>query len=309
MADPDRAAAPGVLLYLCYGREDIFRQTLYSILSLMHVCGPDLRAQRLVVYTDRPQRFAALPVECVTLTDAMLAGWLGDSDYIHRRKTCTIIDALDRFACPVAFIDADTWYSADPARIFDRVGPGRACFHLCEGFVEHTGTPFDQALARQLAAVDLRLRSGERVELAGARMWNTGVVAVHPADRELMLDALALSDRIWATADPAGAWGKKIHHAEQFATGYAFRHCRLGEAADCIYHYWPALAKEAFAPVLAELVGSALPPLDRNSLAAAYARRYRETGPAAWRDSLKMALRALGLRVGIAIPGARRSVR
>lgn len=305
----ERTGAPGVLLYLCYGQEAIFRQTLYSILSLMHVCGPDLAGHRLVVYTDSPERFAALPVECVTLSPAMLADWLGGSDYIHRRKTCTIIDALDRFACPVAFIDADTWYSADPRRIFARVGPGRACFHLCEGFVEHTGTPFDQALARQLTAVDLRLRSGEPVRPARARMWNTGVVAVDPADRERMLDALALSDRIWETADPAGAWGKKIHHAEQFATGHAFRDCRLGEAADCVYHYWPAEAKAAFAPVLARLVGDRLPPLDRASLAAVYRQRYRETGLAAWRDSCKMTLRALALRSGVALPGARRSVR
>lgn len=304
----ERTAAPGVLLYLCYGQEAIFRQTLYSILSLLHVCGPDAGGHRIVVYTDDPARFAALPVECVILTPAMLADWLGDSDYIHRRKTCTIIDALDRFACPVAFVDADTWYVADPRRIFARVGPGRACFHLCEGLVARTGTPFDQALTRQLASVDLRLPSGEPVRAAAARMWNTGVVAVDPADRPLMLDALALSDRIWETADPAGAWGKKIHHAEQFATGYAFRQCRLSEAADCVYHYWPSEAKAAFAPVLAELVGEGLPALDPAKLAAVYARRYRETGPAAWRDGFKMALRALALRLGLALPGARRSV-
>lgn len=309
MAEPATAQAPGVLLYLCYGQEEIFRQTLFSILSLMHVCGPHLGGHRVAVYTDRPERFAALPVECVALSEALLDSWMGGSDYIHRRKTCTIIAALDRFASPVAFVDADTYYTADPSRLFARVGPGRACFHLCEGFVEHTGTPFDRALAKQLARADLRLRSGEPVRLAGARMWNTGVVGVDPADRPLMLDALELSDRIWATADPAGAFGKKIHHAEQFATGYAFRNCRLGEAGDCLYHYWPKAAKEAFAPVLADLFGAGLPALDRAGLAAVYARRYRETGLAAWRDTIKMAVRAGALRFGLAVPGARRSVR
>lgn len=301
--------ADGVVIYFCYGRQDIFDQTLYSILSLLHICERDQRSCRIAVYTDSPLRFTALGVEAVEVTQAKLDDWLGRSDYIHRRKTCVIIDALDRFGTKIAFIDSDTWFAAHPSGIFSRVGPGRAVFHICEGFIASTGTPFDLALARQLQSVPLTLRSGEPVVFGPrTRMWNTGVVAIDPADRERMLDALALSDAVWQTADPAGAYGKKIHHAEQFATGYAFRNCQLSEAADYVYHYWPAEAKRAFASRLPRLVARALADPSRLTLAECYAERYRERGLIAWLDAAKMTIRRLAMTMGLPIRGARRSV-
>lgn len=301
--------ADGVVIYFCYGRQDIFDQTIYSILSLLHICERERRSCRVAVYTDAPERFSALGVETVALTQAQLDLWLGQSDYIHRRKTCVIIDALDRFGTKIAFIDSDTWFAAHPSRIFARVGPGRAVFHICEGFIASTATPFDSALARQLRAVPLKLRSGEPVLFGPrTRMWNTGVVAIDPTDRERMLDALALSDAVWQTADPVGAYGKKIHHAEQFATGYAFRNCRLSEAADCVYHYWPAEAKRAFGTRLPRLVAKALADPSKSTLAECYAERYTERGLIAWFDATKMTIRRVALAVGIPIRGGRRSV-
>lgn len=300
---------PRTLVYLAYGRDEIFEQTLFSVLSLMYHCGPGLENSRVAVYTDEPERFAALPVKTIKLTSVQLNEWLGGSDYIHRRKTCVIIDALDRFGGKVAFIDSDTWFRASPARIFNRVGQGRACFHICEGFISATGTPFDKALVRQLEIVPLSLRSGEQVRVKGVRMWNTGVVAIDVADRELMVEALALSDAIWHTADPLGAYGKKIHHAEQFATGYAFRDCRLSEAADCVYHYWPSEAKQSFGARLPQLVKSGVIDQSLSTLARIYAERYRERGFRAWIDAIKMQVRAAALTLGINARGARRSVR
>lgn len=301
--------ADGTIIYFAYGREDIFEQTLYSILTLLHVCERERRGCRIAVYTDAPERFAALPVETVALSQAQLDEWLGGSDYIHRRKTCVILDALDRFAGKVAFIDSDTWFIAHPERIFARVGPGRAVFHLCEGFVASTGTPFDNALTRQLESVPLALRSGEPVEFGPrTRMWNTGVIGVDPTQREAMRDALALSEDIWRTADPAGAYGAKIHHAEQFATGYALRDARLSEAADCVYHYWPVEAKRAFGAVLPGLIAQGLADLQGETLARIYAARYRETGLRGWIDAAKMEVRRAALALGVPVKGARRSV-
>lgn len=309
-AGPRTPSSPeGVVVYLCYGRQDIFEQTQYSILTLLHICGRARRAARIVVYTDAPARFAAFPVEIVALTQARLDEWLGGADYIHRRKTCVILDALERFGSKVAFIDADTWFAAHPARIFARTGPGRAVFHICEGFVASTGTVVDRILARQLEQVPLTLRSNEPVIFGPrTRMWNTGVVGVDPADRELMLDALALSDAIWRTADPVGAYGAKIHHAEQFATGYAFRNCRLSEAADCVYHYWRPRAKRSVGAVVPALIVNWLNDPGEAMLARAYAARYRERGMRGWIDAARMAIRRAALAFNLRTSGSRRSV-
>lgn len=303
------ARTDAVLLYFCYGAREIYDQAIYSILSLLHVCGGPPRDWRIVVYCDRPDAFGPLPVETVALDDAMLDAWLGGSNYIHRRKTCAIIDALERFGGRVVFIDSDTWFKRAPRRLLRRVGPGRACFHICEGFLRSTGTPVDDALARQLANNRYSLPSGEAIKVdARTRMWNTGVVGVDASDLPLVRDALTLSDAIWRDADPAGAYGKKIHHAEQFATGYALRHSRLGEAVDTVYHYWPAPAKAAFGALLPELVSSGLADRSPPNLARLYARRCRETGWPAVKDEAKMLTRRAALAFGLPLRGARRSV-
>lgn len=299
-----------VVMYLAYGHEDIFHQTLYSILSLLHVCGVGLDGYRVVVYTDQPARFATLPVQTVELSPELLQIWLGASDYVHRRKTCAIADAGKRFRGKIAFIDSDTWFITSPQRIFRRVAPGRACLHICEGFIRQTGTPFDNALAQQLDATDVQLSTGERVLLNNrTQMWNTGVIAFDHADLNRFTTALELSDAIWRTADPVGAYGRKIHHAEQFATWYAFRDCQLSEAADCVFHYWPAEAKRVFGAVLPRLVDKGLADLGVTNLADIYAKRYRERGLRARLSTAKMIIRRVAQKMGIPVTGARRNVR
>lgn len=297
------------LLYFCYGKQEIYDQAIYSILTLLHVAGRSATDWRVVVYCERPEAFAALPVETVAVDAAMLDAWLGPSDYQHRRKTCAIIDALERFGGQVIFIDSDTWFRRAPGPLFRRVGPRAACFHLCEGLVHATQTPPDNALVRQLESADYRLSDGVPVRIdRRTRMWNTGVVGVDASDLGRVREALTLSDAIWADADPAGAYGKKIHHAEQFAMGYAFGDCRLSEAADCVYHYWPAETKRRFTAILPDVIRSGLADLSPGGLAAVYARRPRESGRVAAKDRIKMALRRVALSAGIAVRGARRSV-
>ncbi len=301
--------ANATLMYFCYGPQALFEQTIYSILSLMHVSADAPRDMRVVVYTDRPAAFAKLPVETVETDAALLDRWLAGSDYIHRRKTCALLDALQRFGGRVIFFDSDTFWRRPPHRLLARVGPDRACFHLCEGYLRSTGTPFDRALAAQLAVGDYRLPSGAPVVVdRRTRMWNTGVVGIDAADIDHVSDALSLSDAIWAGADPAGAYGRKIHHAEQFAMGYALRDARLSEADDCVYHYWRPEAKRAFGMILPELVWSGLADQSPGNLAALYARRYREGGRDVMKDRIKMHIRRWALAVGAPVGGVRRSV-
>lgn len=290
---------PGTLIYLCYGDAATYDQTVFSIRSAFLL---STHRPRIAVYCDRPEPFAALDVETVTIDQAQLDLWLGGSNYIHRRKTCVVLDALDRFE-KIAFLDADTYLIRPPERLWSRIGPGRACFHLREGYVESTGTPPDRALDVQLGSHLYRDRSGKPLSFPTPKtMWNTGVVGIHRHDRVLVDEALHLSDAIWQDADPVGAYGKKIHHAEQFAMGHALGGLSLRETADLVYHYWPKVQKQAFAaeagPALAAGVeGRAL-----------YALRPRERGWRGLADQGKMAMRRVAIDLGIQVPGVRRSV-
>ncbi|WP_174284534.1 hypothetical protein [Sphingomonas bacterium] len=298
-----------VLLYLCYGRQEIYDQAIYSILSLMRVAGDPPLGCRIVVYCDRPSTFAGLPVDVVHIEDATLERWLDGGDYVHRRKTCAIIDALDRFGGKVVFIDTDTYFTRPPASLFHRVGRGRACFHIREGCIRSTATMPDRALVKQLEQGDYRLSSGAPVIVeADTPMWNTGIVAIDATDIGLVREALSLSDAIWAGADPTGMDGKKIHHGEQFAMGYAFRHCALSEAADLVYHYWPYPTKAEFAGRLPTLVRAGLADRSPATLDMLYAQRPRERGFLALKDTVKMQVRRTGQLLGVPLPGVRRSV-
>lgn len=307
IADLHAVVAPDAetILYFCYGPQELFDQAIFSILTLLRVAGD----AKIVVYCDRPEAFAGLPVETVALDQGTLDHWLGESDYIHRRKTCVIIDALTRFGGKILFLDTDTYWMRSPAALFRHVGPGRACFHILEGYLQSTGTPSDTALARQLATHTYRSTSGEPVTLTALTpMWNTGVVGVDADDLPLMHDALALSDAIWADADPAGAFGRKVHHAEQFAMGHVFRNCRLREADACVYHYWPQVAKIAFGAVLPGLIASGIADSSHANLDRLYGRRYRRTGFLAWSDRAKMLLRKLAQAKAVPLKGVRQSI-
>ncbi|WP_375401975.1 hypothetical protein [uncultured Sphingomonas sp.] len=306
------AAPPGgggrTLLFFCYGSDAVYDQTIYAVLTALRF-APEPRPFRIAVYCDRPEAFAPLPVEAIRTEPATLEAWLAGSDYIHRRKTCVLIDAIERFGGRIAFLDSDTYFKKSPMRLFDRIGPGRVCFHLCEGFLRSTGTPFDRALDRQLTEHPPSMPSGEVVRVdARTRMWNTGVVGIHAADLATLRDALALSDAIWDGADPDGPYGRKIHHAEQFAMGHAFRRHHIVEAADLVHHYWPATAKREFGAVLPELARSGLADASRSNLDRLYRRRYRERGSRARLDRIKMGVRRLALFLDRPVKGVRRSV-
>lgn len=309
VATPASADAAPIIMYLCYGAEQICRQAIFSILSLLRVTGEGPRDFRLIVYCDRPDLFERLPVEVVEIDTTTLDLWLDGSDYVHRRKTCAVLAALERFGGKVIFVDTDTYFTRSPMPLFDRVGPGRACFHILEGFIRSTATTPDRALVRQLEDGEHRLASGKPVVVdARTPMWNTGVVGVDAADIALVREALALSDAIWAAADPEGMDGKKIHHGEQFAMGFAFRDCLLGEAADRVYHYWPWPMKAAFNGLLPDLTASGVADPSPANLDRIFGFRPRQHGVDAARDVLKMSVRRAALSLGLPIRGVRRSV-
>ena len=291
------------LLYLCYGPKRHCDEVRYSILSALRQEHEVKPAFRIAVYTDTPESFSDLDVETVTLTTETLAQWMGGSDYIHRRKTMTVIDALERYKGLVAFVDCDTYFLEPVDQLFMRIAPGHACLHLIEGRLEETRSAVDRSVSELI-------RDNRFVDTAGmplaistdGRMWNSGVIGIHYDDLWLMTEALNLTDQMWPKLKP-WAPGKKAHHLEQFATGYFLERLKLTECDDIVYHYWPEHLRGPFDKKVGQLVH----PARGVSLTdqAEYAFQLRPKADLF--RKLKMRIRELLRSAGVRVPGTRNS--
>jgi hypothetical protein len=235
-----------LLLYMSYGRECYHQETMFSLLSARRHGAWDRANWRPLVYTDRPADYAWLGVDTRELTPELIADWVGVG-YPFRRKIACVVDALEQAPGELAFLDGDTWFKRDPALLFDRIAPGRACLHLRElRLTRRPGTAgsalgplFDRGVVRDAAGGPVRLRPGEV-------MWNSGVIGIDHADTNKAREALRLIDDVWAHE-------QRVHTLEQFALGHVLgAQGELRETGDLVFHYWHARQR---APFLARLPG------------------------------------------------------
>ena len=208
-----------LILYLSYGEGLHVAENVYSITTLFRFLAPDDGRCSVIVYTDDPDPFRGLPVAIRQLDPATLSHWAGPYGYKHRRKTMCIADALERYRRPLMFVDGDTWFRRHPRSILDRLEPGLAFLHLRE-----------RRLSLDPAWSDWRSTADVPTDAA---MWNSGVVAIHPANASAIATALESIDRF-------GAEAARRPTVEQLATGLALgRATALGEACGTVFHYWP----------------------------------------------------------------------
>jgi hypothetical protein len=211
-------------------------------------------------------------------------------DYIHRRKTMTIIDALQRFPGDLAFVDCDTYFRKSPATLFKHIGPGRSCLHVLEARLLESRTEVDKVLSDLIEQEDFFDTTGSKLSISpNAPMWNSGVVGVNSADIGLMREVLEVSDQMWRKL--------KVHHIEQFLAGYFLSRNVLSECADTVFHYWPGYIRQPFreklSGVLSHDVAQPLPIRARR----AFANRPR-TSPMRWTTvRARSVLRQMGFNV------------
>ncbi len=291
------------LLYLCYGPRRNFEEARYSILSVLRLQQDAPATFRIVIYTDAPDAFSDFALETVTISSETLTAWMGGSDYIHRRKTMTVIDALERFKGCVAFIDCDTYFLKPVDQLFLRIGPGHACLHLIEGRLEETRSAVDQSVSDLVRDHQFFDTKGKALQIStDGRMWNSGVIGIHHDDLPLMLEALNLTDQMWPKLKP-WAPGKKAHHLEQFATGYFLERLQLSECDDIVYHYWPEHLRDPFAKEVGHLVH----PSRGMSLQELANQAYQQRPQADLFRKFKMRVREFLRSAGVRVPGIRNS--
>jgi hypothetical protein len=289
-----------LLVFLCHGSGAHRDETIFSILSaLRHEVGA-ARAFRIAVYTDDAGGFEDLPVTVHVLDAATLAEWQGVDGYPHRTKTHTMIDVFERYRVPAVFSDSDTWWKRSPARVIERIRPGRCVFHLLETRLLDSPGHGRHALSQFIASTPFSGMDGRPLQIElNAEMWNSGIVGLHPDDAWLLAHARHLADQMWATI-PRGP----KYTLEQFTlTQTLSRSLDVTESDDCVFHYWLDDLRLPFRAALPGLLARTQDLDVKQRATVLHLHRPRPRGALRARQLAKLVYRSLGLRT----PGIRSS--
>lgn len=211
------------LCYLKYGNNQLYDLELsYSVLTAkkFSLSSP----LRIVLLTTACGVRSDLPVEHVIISDDQLNNWTRGGAYMHEAKIHAVAAALDRYQGKVVLIDTDTYFTADPHFIFERIDANSSVMHANDGLLgEHS---YWQTLLKGVPG-----EVAKYAVLPSSNMYNSGVVGIDFANRHVLADVLALS-RALHEIDP-------VFNIEQFAfTAVLSRHTKLGLCADVVKHYW-----------------------------------------------------------------------
>lgn len=216
-----------VIAYLVYGsRREYQLELSYSILSALRYLRRSTRGIRIALVAEESNARADLPVEHVFFTEDEFSAWTDRGAYPHQAQHRALAKVLDHFGGKVALVDTDTYFTAHPAKLFQKVGPGRSLMHADEGPVgrQPIWKPVFESIGR---CTDV---AGYRVSFAQA-MYNAGVIGLDRHDRALLDDVDALARSLYAI--------RPVFNAEQFALGTVFEaRTRLSVCPQMVKHYW-----------------------------------------------------------------------
>src|SRR5579864_3813125 len=127
------------LVYLACGQRSVHVQALYAAYSALASKGTlDLQVH---VYTDAADFFQPLAgrIHVHELTAEKFRAWRGPGNYPFRIKIAALAEAARAFSEErILFADSDTFFFADLAPAFGRIGPSNAVLHRKEyGVMSH----------------------------------------------------------------------------------------------------------------------------------------------------------------------------
>jgi hypothetical protein len=219
---------------LAYGEAPgVYRQSLMLLLSLVaHAPDP----YELVVATDRPECYVwfGTRVEIEFLDFARLQAWKGPRPFSMRQKLelarasiATVASGLSRTPpSATVLLDADVLALKPLGPFVTRLQAGGLFMHKKEFVLSENRRAGNRRLWNTL-------RKSRSFDFArDDAMWNSGVIGVPAADRQLLDEAIDLYDRL-------GEEGLTHFATEQLVEGVIFgRTGRLEPAAEWFAHYW-----------------------------------------------------------------------
>lgn len=224
-------------LYIDYGPSpDTATELKFSLATLCQAHRD--RELKVVVYTDKPEVYAALPVRTRDLRPDF-AAWSREKTYAHRVKTCVLIDALGDIDTRCVLLDSDTFVRPGFADALAATVGGVAMDH----FERVDPYPAAAGFAAELPGLGRYAYSG-----AATRMYNSGLVAAEQRHAPMLQQALALID---ALLDK----GLNQFNIEQIAVSEAFRLNGepIAEMKPWFEHYYRRSQKLFMRPRIARL--------------------------------------------------------
>ena len=220
------------LVYQAYGREDIIRQSLFSILTFLRWGSKE----KILVYTDKAnlvrtffQAFSS--VEVVEVAQEDLKKWRGQIDFVHRVKIEILLEASRRTKSSLLYLDGDTVFLKNPQDMISLVGPGQHLMHVMESKLNQAKDPLTKKMAKFCAREQFKLHRGIVAIPLATEMWNAGVIGLHESRINLLEKILELTDVAYSLYQK--------HVVEQLAVSYFLQSAGKVQAAEpWILHYW-----------------------------------------------------------------------
>lgn len=221
------------LLYLSYGDDKYHLETIFSILTAKRYSALS-EPYNIIVYTDRPHNYEWLGVSTKYISPDIIRKWVGlPGGYPFRRKIKCIIDRLDKSNGKLVFVDGDTYFKQDPAKLFALVGPSNFCLHIPEIRLTRRDGTAGSSLHSIFDCHPFSWPDGTPMSIKkGEVMWNSGVIGIHSDNFDKIELSLKLIDDLWL-------YEQSVHTLEQFALGHVFnKYGKISRTDDIVFHYW-----------------------------------------------------------------------
>lgn len=244
-----RLTNPVNVVYQAYGLQEILRQTLFSVLSLLYQLkdahSNDQDKIKILIYTDNKtfftDFFGNLPqLVYEVITTEKIKIWRGDIDFVHRVKIEVLRDARSKYKGDLFYLDGDTYFTEPPLSLFSFLSQPmsgvHSLMHELEGRVSDDYNPVAKKVRKFLQSSDYPEKEiGFRIS-PETDMWNAGVLGISEKNLHFLDEVLFLTDEMHKKY--------KKHVIEQFAFSYVLQKKGQVHAAPLVAHYWRN--KEAF---------------------------------------------------------------